>query len=361
MEACRIDLKKEDESYDMLIGNGIIDDFVSELKIKTASSYVIITDSNVKKYHSDKLLASLKKKNLNVHQIFFKAGEQSKTRKTKEKIENEMLEIGVKRDSCIIAFGGGVVGDMAGFVASTYLRGIPYIQIPTTLLAMADSSIGGKVGVDTEYSKNSIGAFYQPKKVIMDLNFLRTLPKDEFANGMVELIKHGLIKDKDFFHFIEKNLGKIFEQDQKILSSAIKRSCEIKSSIVSIDEKETGARKILNYGHTIGHAIESALDYKIKHGEAIAVGMHHAAKISSRLGFLDEGSAIRQDNLLRKMGFKLKLSHHELKPGKILRFMENDKKIINGKINFILLKSMGDAFVHDGLTFEDLKEFLEED
>lgn len=362
MEICRVDLKEEvGNSYDIAIGRGLFDDIAIELKNKPiANAYAIITDSNVGKIYGKKLLKNIQDNNLHAHLIIFPAGEKSKTRKTKEKIENEMLNLGFGRDSCIIALGGGVVGDVAGFVAATYMRGIPYIQIPATLLAMVDSSIGGKVAVDTEHAKNAIGAFYQPKKVIIDLNFLKTLPKKELANGLAEVIKHALIKDKGFFHFIEKNIGKILKQDLEILKQTIKRSCEIKAEIVAEDEKEKGLRKILNYGHTIGHAIESALNYKISHGNAIAIGMSYAAKLSAKLGFLHEGSVIRQNNLLEYVGLPHKLSHHKLKPRKILEFVQYDKKIANGKLNFVLLNSIGDAFISDEVDLDDIKNILEE-
>ncbi len=362
MESVRVNLKGEvDNSYDILIDKGLIKNLAAELINRPlGNAYVIITDSNVGRIYGKKLLLDLQNKNLHSHLITFPSGEKNKSRKTKEKIENEMLKLALGRDTCIIALGGGVVGDIAGFVAATYMRGIPYIQVPTTLLAMVDSSIGGKVGIDTSHAKNAIGAFYQPKKVIIDLNFLKTLPKEELANGLAEIIKHALTKDKDFFHFLEKNIDKILSYDLEALKHAIKRSCEIKASIVAEDEKEKGLRKILNYGHTIGHAIESALNYKISHGNAIAVGMSYAAKLSAKLGFLHEGSVIRQNNLLGHIGLPHRLSHHKLKPKKILEYVQYDKKIIDGKINFILLNEIGDTFISDKVTIDDIKKILEE-
>ncbi|MBI2654646.1 3-dehydroquinate synthase [Candidatus Woesearchaeota archaeon] len=359
METIRVNLKEEiDNSYVILIDEGLFDNLANELKQKPLGNYyAIITDTNVGKVYGKKLLENLQSKNINAHLITSQAGEKGKTRKTKEKIEDEMLELGLGRDSCIIALGGGVVGDLAGFVAATYMRGIPYIQVPTSLLAMGDSSIGGKVAVDTLHAKNVIGAFYQPKKVIIDLNFLRTLPKSELANGMAEVIKHALIKDKDFFHFLEKNIDKIM--DLEILKKTIKRSCEIKADIIMQDEKEKGLRRILNYGHTIGHAIEAALSYKISHGNAIAIGMSYAAKLSAKKGFLHEGSVIRQNNLMEYIGLPHRLSHHKLKPRKILGNIQYDKKIVDGKINFVLLNSIGDAFVSDEITLDDIKQILE--
>ena len=360
METVRVDLKEEiDSSYDIRIGEGLADSLAAELKNKPiADAYAIISDSNVAKLYGKKMLGDFHKKNLRAYLIAFPAGEKNKSRKIKEKIENEMLRLSLKRDACIIALGGGVTGDLAGFTAATYMRGIPFIQVPTTFLAMADSSIGGKTAVDARNAKNVIGSFHQPKKVIIDLNFLKTLPKKELTNGLAEAIKHALIKDKDFFRFLEKNMDKIFELDSKILSLSIKRSCEIKAKIVMQDEFEKGIRKLLNYGHTIGHAIESALNYKISHGDAVAIGMSHAASLSARLGFLEQGSLIRHNNLLLRAGLMHKISHHELKPKKILENVQYDKKIMGGKINFVLLKSIGDAFVSDKVAIEDIKNII---
>jgi len=362
MEVCRVGLKEDaDNSYDIFIDKGLFGNIADELKAKPiANAYAIITDSNVGKLYGKKLLKNLKNKNLHAHLISFPTGEKSKTRKTKEKVEDDMMRLSLRRDTCIIALGGGVVGDVAGFAAATYMRGVPYIQVPTTLLAMVDSSIGGKVGVDTIQAKNVIGAFYQPKRVIIDLNFLKTLPKNELANGLAEMIKHALINDVNFFHFLEKNIDKILKYDLNILKHAIKRSYEIKASVVIQDEKEKGLRRILNYGHTIGHAIESALNYNISHGQAIAIGMGYAAKLSAKLGFLHEGSVVRQNNLLEYIGLPHRLSHHKLKPGKIVKFIEYDKKIVNSRLNFVLLKSIGDAFISDKVAIEDIKEILEE-
>lgn len=362
MEMCNVGLKREiDNSYNIFIGSGLLNNIPSELKANPiAESYAIITDSNVGKAYGNKLLKNLQENGIKARLIKFPAGEKHKSRKTKEMIEDEMLRLGFGRDCCILSLGGGVVGDVAGFVAATYMRGIPYIQIPTTLLAMVDSSIGGKVAVDSAKAKNAIGSFYQPKKVIIDIGLLRTLPKEELANGMAEVVKHALIKDKSFFNFLEKNIDKILSLDSEILKRTIKRSCEIKASIVAEDEKEKGLRKILNYGHTIGHAMESALNYNISHGQAIAIGMSYSAKLSAKLGFLHEGSVIRQNNLLERLGLPHRLSHHKLKPGKILECMQHDKKILNGKLNFILLKSIGDAFIYDQLSIGDIKKILEE-
>ncbi len=359
MESCKVNLKENNNSYEILIGESLLDSLPSDLTTnKLANSYAIITDSNIEKLYGKKLLVSLKKQGLKAYLISIPAGEASKNRKKKEKIEDKLLSLGLGRDACIISLGGGVVGDLAGFVAATYLRGVPYIQIPTSLLAMVDSSIGGKVAVNTKEAKNVIGLFYHPKRVIIDLNLLNTLPEDELRNGLIEIIKHALIKDKKLLYFIEKNLKKILIKDIRPLNHIIKRSCEIKSQIVMQDEKEKSVRKILNYGHTIGHAIESSLKYKISHGQAIAIGMSYAAKLSARKGFLKEGSVIRQNNLLQKAGVPCKLSHHDLNPSSILEHLKYDKKIVGEKINFVILREIGDAFVSDEITIEDIGQVL---
>ena len=360
MEKCQVNLKESaDNSYEILIGSNLNAKILEDLKEKKYSKYAIVTDSNLIIY-GKKLQQLLQKNNLHCHLISFKAGEQNKTRKTKEEIEDKLISLNFQRDSCIIALGGGVVGDIAGFVAATYMRGIPYIHVPTSLLAMADSSIGGKVGVDTKEGKNMIGDFHQPKKVYIDIDYLKSLPDEEFANGMAEIIKHAIIKDRNFFHFLEKSISKIMRKDADILKQMIKTSCEIKASIVEKDEKEKGIRKLLNYGHTIGHAIESASSYRIKHGFCVAIGMSYAAKLSAKYGFLDEGSVIRQNNLLEMIGLPHRIKHHDLKPKKIADAIVYDKKIINNKINFVFLNSIGDSFVSENASIEDIKKVLEE-
>ena len=237
MEICRVEINENaSSSYDILIGRGLFDNLADELKKNPiANSYAVISDSNVGIAHGRRLVKNFRSGGINAHLFTFAAGEKSKSRRTKEIIEDEMLKHELKRDTCIIALGGGVVGDVAGFAAATYMRGVPYIQVPTTLLAQVDSSIGGKVGVNTKYAKNIIGAFYQPKKVIIDLNFLKTLPKNELSNGLAELIKHAAIKDKNFFHFLETNMDEILKYDLDLLKSAVRRSCEIKASVVAQD------------------------------------------------------------------------------------------------------------------------------
>jgi 3-dehydroquinate synthase len=334
-------IEKNDFSYEIVIGENLIQEIVIFLK-KTmfSNKLLIITDSNIKKIYGKTLLKQFKKNNLKAELISFKAGEDNKTRKTKQEIENKMLELGLGRDTVIISFGGGVVGDLAGFIAATFNRGIPYVQVPTSLLAMIDSSIGGKTAVDTKYGKNLIGAFYQPIKVYIDINFLQTLPKEEVLNGLAELIKHGIIMDKELFYFMEKYNKEILNKDKEILTYLIKESCKIKSEIVEKDEKETGLRQILNFGHTIAHAIEKVSDYKLKHGSGVSIGMCVEAKISNKLNFLEDYDYTRIVQLLKSFKLPTKIPS-ELTYKKIINAAKLDKKSRLGIPRFVLLKEIG--------------------
>jgi 3-dehydroquinate synthase len=258
-----------------------------------------------------------------------------------------MLSAGFGRDSAVIALGGGVTGDLAGFVSATYMRGIPYIQVPTTLLAMVDSSIGGKTGIDVGAGKNLIGAFHQPVAVFIDPQLLSTLPKKHIRNGMAELAKHAVIADERFFSFLEENLEHIFELDEDMLEKALKRSCEIKAEVVEKDEREAGLRQILNYGHTIGHAIEKLSGYKILHGEAVAVGMMVEGLISCEMGYMEVAELQRQNKLLRKLGFSPRILGR-FKVDDIISAMRTDKKVREGKMKMVLPRRIGEMASSQG-------------
>ncbi|MGC8964955.1 MAG: 3-dehydroquinate synthase [Brevinematia bacterium] len=336
-------IRNEDLSYPIFIGKNVLD-FALEKTLERyyPTSITIITDRNVANLHLKTLLSSLAKTNIKVHNIIIKPGENQKNRKTKEFIEDTMLINKVDRKGLIIAFGGGVIGDIAGFVAATYMRGINFIQVPTTLLATVDSSIGGKVAIDTPYGKNTIGAFYQPKSVITELSFLETLPEIQFKNGLVETIKHSIIKDKNYFYFILNNKSKILSKDPKTLEELIKTSCEIKKSVVESDEKETGLRQILNFGHTVGHAIELISNYKILHGFAVSVGMVVESIISKNLNILPEEDLEEVVRILRE--FNLPTSPKHLKipiSTKLVELMKLDKKSIKSEIMISLPKEIG--------------------
>ncbi len=343
MEKVKVNIKKtEDRSYEILIGEEILKRVPLDLgEEKLAYSYVIITDSVVSSLYGRRLLRDLKTAGLKAYLISFPAGEEYKSRKTKSRIEDKMSKLKIGRDSAVIALGGGVVGDIAGFVAATYNRGIPYIQIPTTLVASVDSSIGGKTGVDTQFGKNLIGAFYQPRRVYIDVKTLRTLPKKEIRGGLAEVIKYGVIKDKEFFEFLEENIESVFSFVADILIHIIKRSCEIKGNIVELDEKESNLRKILNFGHTIGHAIENLYDYKIPHGEAISIGMVAEGKIAMELGLWQRDEIERLTSLLSRSGLPTKLPD-SIDLDRMVDIMRLDKKARGGKIEMTLPRRIGE-------------------
>jgi len=336
--------KKVNDSYNILIENNLSKKLATKIvNDNFGKSYCIITDSKVKRLFGNNLLKQFKNKKVKVNLISFSAGEKYKTVKTVERISEEMLSKNFDRRTCVIALGGGVVGDLAGFVAATYLRGVNFVQVPTTLLAMVDSSVGGKTGVNLSKGKNSFGAFYQPKKVYIDPKFLKKLPKSEIRNGLSEVVKHAIIKDKKFFTYLEENYKKLLSLNPKIMSQVIKRNCEIKARVVEKDEKEINYRRIVNYGHTIGHALEVLGNYKkFKHGEAISIGMAVEAGVSQKMGYLSEQEAERIKKLLHNIGLPIKIpKDSKFSSKKIMQATQKDKKTINGTVYYALPKSIG--------------------
>ena len=300
-----------------------------------------------------------------VNLISISGGDKTKNISELNRIIEKSLSFEIDRDSIVIAFGGGVIGDIAGFSASILLRGINYIQIPTTLLSQVDSSVGGKTGINSSKSKNLIGSFHQPLAVIIDINLLNTLPKREFLAGLVEVIKYGLIKDDKFFHYIEKNYKKILKYDQSILKEIIIKSCEIKSEIIRNDEKENGQRALLNLGHTFGHAIESfgKYDGTIIHGEAISIGICLAFKLSNKMGFCSPTETTSVINLLKNL--KLPTSFMDLSisitTSKMLEKFKYDKKNKNNQLTFILNERIGKSFIKNNMDINVLTKFLDEE
>jgi len=329
MERLSIDLKEN--PYDIYIKAGITKELYSH--IGEAEKWLIITDSNV-----DPLYASLLEKSLG-QQDFYKfvmeAGEERKTFATVEAILSFMIKHQFTRKSKIIALGGGVVGDIAGFAASIYMRGIPWIQVPTTLLAQVDSSVGGKTGINMAGAKNMVGSFYQPDTVIIDPNLLKTLSKKELFSGIGEVIKYGIIYDNNFLKYVDENLENLLKLNNEITQKVIKRCCEIKAAIVTKDEKEEGLRKILNFGHTMGHALEAATHYqKYTHGEAVLLGMHHETLMAKAMGWIDKAYCREITDLIHKTGMDCTISN-QLKID-MLEMMEKDKKNTDRKISFVL-------------------------
>jgi 3-dehydroquinate synthase len=342
MEKIRVNLKTSaDKSYDILIGEGLLTRIPGEIKeAGLAYKFAIITDTTVGKLYGSALLDEFARSGLDARLIAFPAGEESKNRETKAWIEDRMLEHKFGRDSAVIALGGGVAGDMAGYVAATYTRGLPYIQVPTTLVACVDSSIGGKTAVDTQHGKNLIGAFHQPWRVYIDVNTLLTLNEKEIREGLAEVIKYGVISDEELFSFLELNMESVFSYDMGALTRIIKRGCEIKGEVVEKDERESNLRKILNFGHTVGHAVENLSEYKISHGEAISIGMAAEGKLAVRMGLWKEEELGRLVRLLTKAGLPTTMPGH-MRTEDIIDTMKLDKKSRGGRIEMALPAAMG--------------------
>lgn len=319
-----------DRSYDIIIQPGILDQADEILgKFCSNRSCLVVTDSNVEPLYFDRL------KNVKCSKFVFPAGEKHKNIDTITAVCRQAVSSGLDRKSLIVALGGGVCGDMAGFAAAVYMRGIDFIQVPTTLLAMVDSSVGGKTGVDLPEGKNLVGAFWQPQLVLVDPATLKTLPKDEVRNGLAEVVKYGMIRDWDFFRLLEENVAALDSLDMEFYTRIIKRCCEIKAEVVSHDERESGLRAILNYGHTFGHAIEMLSDFGIAHGAAVSIGMAAAVELGILSGRISEDYAGRQNALLKNIGLPTSIPSG-FDPEKIYGAMLHDKKTVGTKIKLVL-------------------------
>lgn len=346
-------------SYNIRIGTGLLTQVGPMLKeMGYTDKAVIITDPTVKKLYGHSLKRSLTASGFKVALLEVPEGEEQKSLETAGRLYNELTEFYAERTTPILALGGGVIGDLAGFVAATYMRGVPLVQIPTTLLAQGDSSIGGKVAVNHGLLKNKIGAFYHPRLTISDISTLKTLSPRELSDGLAEIIKHGAILDGEFFSYLEENLDKIKSLDDQVLERVVSRSAKIKAGVVEKDELDLGLRNILNYGHTVGHAIESVSELKVWHGEAVAIGMLAEARISNRLGILTEDEVARIKNLIAQAGLPTELPSLELE--KLIQAMKHDKKILQGKLRFALPKSIGEAFITDEVNASLIEQALVE-
>ncbi len=353
----KVEVRLGRNSYDIHIGSSLLMQTGRQLKEKGfADKLVIITNPLVRKRYGDALKENLTREGFKAIILSVADGEEQKSLEVAGRLYGELASFYAERTTPILALGGGVIGDLAGFVAATYLRGVPLIQIPTTLLAQVDSSIGGKVAVNLGQVKNIIGAFYQPRLVISDIGTLKTLPAKEFINGLAEVIKYAMACDKGLFTFIEENLDKIKALDEAVLEEIVFQSAKIKAEVVEKDEKDLGLRAVLNCGHTVGHAIESALDFRVRHGEAVAVGMLAEARISNKLGILDKGELIRLKGIIERAGLPTKMLNLEAE--KVFQAMKHDKKILRGKIRFALPKSVGDAFITDEVSPSLVEQIL---
>lgn len=339
MEKLFVDLGKK--SYDILF----LDSFNGFAKamsdINAPKKLLVVTDSNVKKLYADEVNDLLIKNGYDSKIYAFTAGEENKGMDTILGICGACIEHEMDRKSMIVALGGGVVGDMAGFAAAIFMRGIDFVQVPTTLLSQSDSSVGGKTGIDFMESKNILGAFHQPKLVYINVATLKSLPNEQFVSGMGEVIKHGIIRDSKFFDYIEKNSDKIKTLDNETLIKMDKINCSIKADVVEQDEKENGLRAILNFGHTIGHAVESAYDFKMTHGECVGIGMVGASYIAYKRNMIDESTLNRIENVLDMYGFKIRVDLPEKEV--VYGYMQKDKKKIAGKLKFVLPTKVGEV------------------
>jgi 3-dehydroquinate synthase len=328
-------------SYPVHIGQGLIDS--AELyRPHVGPAAAIVTNSVVAPLYASRVRRALEACGARVVEVLVEDGEIAKSFGTLERLLDALLAATLGRDGLIVALGGGVIGDLAGFAAAIYQRGIDFVQIPTTLLAQVDSSVGGKTAINHERGKNLIGAFHQPRAVIADVGTLDTLPSRELRSGLAEVIKYGLALDPAFVEWLEQNVEKLIARDAVSLDYAVRRSCELKAAIVARDERETsGERALLNFGHTFGHAIETATGLTWLHGEAIAAGMVMAAELSARLGLVSNAELARARRLIARAGLPVK--GPALVPEKLLEIMTLDKKAARGQVRFVLLESIGKA------------------
>lgn len=346
MSIFNVELKKViDDSYEIEIGYKLQKKLIADINaglVGNIKKYVVVTDSNVKPLYADKIFELLISNGYKADLIVFPAGEENKTRKTKEYVEDTMLELGYRRDCCIIAVGGGVVTDLAGFVAGTFGRGIPFINYATTLLAAADASVGGKTAVDTPLATNLIGLFNQPEKVYIDIATWKTLPVRQISSGLAETIKHACMANRKFFDYINDNMQAVFDVDDEVCGHIAQENCSIKYKVVMKDERESGLREILNLGHTVGRAIETVSEYRLLHGEALAIGLMAEVKLAKKLGYCTDLDETLVQDILEKAKLPTKIPDY-IDREKLLKKLYTDKKVKNGALRFVLQKGIGDV------------------
>lgn len=341
----QVDVALKERAYPIYIGSGILQNFGKISPLVAGDKVMIVSNPTVATHYLEPLEQHLREFGCQVDSVLIPDGEQFKTLESLNLIFTALLEKNHNRDSTIIALGGGVIGDVAGYAAASYQRGVRFIQIPTTLLAQVDSSVGGKTGVNHTLGKNMIGAFYQPAAVIIDTDTLKTLPKREVSAGLAEVIKYGAIFDLPFFEWLEQQIDALVALEPEALIYCIQRCCQLKADVVARDEKEQGDRALLNFGHTFGHAIEAHLGYGVwLHGEAIAVGMLEAAALSHLLGDLTDSDVARLEKLIARANLPT-ISPDVMQPADYLPYMWRDKKVLGGQLRLILLRKLGEAYV----------------
>ena len=355
-----------DRGYDILVGGNILDQAGEFIRpVASLQKAVIVTDSNVAPLYLSRLQASLERAGISQNSIILPAGEATKDLAHLEELTSRLLSTPVERKTMLIALGGGVIGDITGFAAAITLRGMEFIQIPTSLLAQVDSSVGGKTGINTPQGKNLIGAFHQPRLVLADISTLKTLPPREFLAGYAEVAKYGLLGNFEFFSWLENNGKKICARDPDALRYAVLTSCEDKARVVAEDERETGNRALLNLGHTFGHSLEAQAGYggKLLHGEAVAIGMDMAFELSSRMGLCSGQDRQRAHNHLQSVGLDLSiksLADSTWTADALLAHMQTDKKVQDGKLTFILARAIGDTFITNDVDLNTVRSVLED-
>jgi 3-dehydroquinate synthase len=351
--------RKTKNSYEICIGENILDRMGMILARKSwAERYIIVTDTRIDALHGERVQQALEKADLKVERITVPPGEAAKEIATVLAIAGKLTAMGADRSAALIALGGGVIGDMTGFVASIYMRGIPFIQIPTTLLAQVDSGIGGKTGVDTDAGKNLLGTFHQPKGVFIDLSFLRTLPDDQLASGLAEVLKYGMIDSPELLGDLEAAVEKGGLRETPFLEKIVTAACRIKKELVELDERDLGVRRVLNFGHTVGHAVEAASGYALSHGESVAIGMVAAASLSEQLHHLPADDRRRIAALIRALGLPDRIPAN-LDLEEIRSRIARDKKKKGETVHFVLLKKLGTPIVNGGIPENMLMKTLE--
>jgi 3-dehydroquinate synthase len=354
-------------SYDILVGDGLLPQAGNLLlPLFKRKRVAIVTDENVAGFHLSSLAAALDAKGIQHSSLILKPGEQNKSYAGLQQVCEFLLASGIERSDVVIALGGGVIGDLAGFAAGVVRRGVRFVQIPTTLLAQVDSSVGGKTGINSPHGKNLIGVFHQPSLVLADLDLLKTLPKRERAAGYAEVAKYGLLGDASFFDWLDQRVEEVIACDTDAVRKAVRRSCEMKADIVAQDETEMGVRALLNLGHTFGHALEAATGYssRLLHGESVSIGMVQAFRFSGTLGLCDPHLADHVERHLKRAGLPTHVSSipgEVPPPGRLLETMHQDKKASGGKLVFILARAIGDTFVARDIAEKDVLDFLEKD
>jgi len=353
-----IDVGLGKRSYPIMVAAGLLGAIGRDLRQRAvAKRYVVIADDRVAALYGKALMESLTGEGINCDLLTFPHGEASKNMATIASLASSLAQLGVDRKDCLIALGGGVTGDITGFVAAIYMRGIPFVQVPTTLLAQVDSSVGGKTGVDIPEGKNLVGAFYQPRAVYIDSRVLTSLPPDELLNGLAEVIKYGVIHDRDFFDFLAANRERILQLDLPVIEEVIVRCCQIKAAVVAADEKEADLRRILNYGHTLGHAVEAASEFSIAHGMAVAMGMVAANKLAVSKSLFTASEAEQVSQVIAAFGLPVSIPR-DLDHNLMKSFLKTDKKAVAGRPFFVLPTRIGQVTITDDVAEELIDQVL---